>query len=241
MASVDLVARLVEMDTFSRLASMQIEQLLSGIKDGSIRATRPQPVDFLERIFDIDAEAEFLDWADTNIGGIPDGTFLETLQNAVSSGELDKTNAADGLRLLSELASPGSFRCWEGRMMLYLDVMLERSIADVDDLYSDETWAEAAAASENWDPVTYSEAVVLAWMKQREDLGETMEAAEDARILPTMEAHQAFSERLNRTLIAVCESEQRFLLVGRDWTDSSNWGQGEWNLGHLIEAGLPEH
>jgi len=241
MASVDLVARLVETEVFSNLATMQIGQLHSGLADGSIRAIRPKPVNFLERIFDIDAEAEFLDWADSNLKENPSVALLETLKIQVSSGELDKSAAADGLRLLSELASPGSFRCWEGRMMLYLDVMLSREIEDVDDLYSDKTWAEAATVSENWDPVTYSEAVVHEWMKQREDLGQTMDSGEDSRILPTMEAHQNFSERLIRTLHAARENPQQFLLVGRDWTDSSNWGHGEWNLGHLIEAGHPEH
>jgi len=76
-------------------------------------------------------------------------------------------------------------------------------------------------------------------MAQREDLGETLDPKQDARILPTMEAHQTTADILHRTLQSA-QLPELFLMVGRDWTEATDWGQGEWNLGRLLENGLPE-
>ena len=122
--------------------------------------------------------------------------------------------------------------------MLYLDVLLSRTIADIEDLYDDRTWTEALASISQSEPTEYAESVVMSWMAQREDLGETLDPKQDARILPTMEAHQATADILHRTLQSA-QLPELFLMVGRDWTDATRWGQGEWNLGNLLEKGLP--
>ncbi|MEE3083631.1 MAG: hypothetical protein VX320_06075 [Candidatus Thermoplasmatota archaeon] len=235
MASVDLVARLVDSAVFSGLCKVPALQLVDALSKGELRTRRPEEIANLDRAFDIDAEAEFLDWFDGHPIAWTDAGFLNDLSNA----DIPRDDAAEGLRLLSELASPGSFRCWEGRMMLYLDVLLEREIRDIDDLYSDQTWLEAIGAVDRSDAVGFSEDVVMRWIRTREDLGETIDATKDPRILPTMEAHQSTSDKLHRTLQTANISELH-LMVGRDWTDASAWGQGQWNLGKLLKNGLPE-
>ena len=233
MASVDLVARLVDTAVFRGLCGVPGGQLAIAISKGDFRDRRPEEIPSLQRAFDIDAEAEFLDWYDAQQVDWTKSGFL------VDLSQLDKEVASEGLRHLSEFASPGSFRCWEGRAMLYLDVLLSRSIQDIEDLYSDETWAAAHSSISGIEPDEYADSVVLSWMAQREDLGETLDPKQDARILPTMEAHQTTADILHRTLQSA-QLPELFLMVGRDWTDATRWGQGEWNLGHLLEHGLPE-
>ena len=232
MASVDLVARLVDAAVFRGLCSVPGVQLAAAISKGEFRNRRPDEIPSLDRAFDIDAEAEFLDWYDGQPVDWSASGFLGDLS------QLDTEAAAEGLRHLTELASPGSFRCWEGRAMLYLDVLLSRSITDIEDLYSDTTWDEARDSISKTEPTEYAESVVMSWMAQREDMGETLDPKQDARILPTMEAHQTTADILHRTL-QTAQLPELFLMVGRDWTDARDWGQGEWNLGRLLENGLP--
>lgn len=232
MASVDLVARLVDAAVFRGLCALPAAKLAAALAEGGLRDRRPDHIPSLDRAFDIDAEAEFLDWYDEQQVDWSDAGFLADLAT------LTPSKGADGLRLLSDLASPGAFRCWEGRAMLYLDVLLSREVRDIDDLYHDDTWSAAAEAVRTSDPAGYAEKVVLAWMARREDLGETLDAEQDPRLMPTMEAHQDTADRLHRTLQTAAIPEL-FLLVGRDWTDPSAWGHGPWNLGRLIREGLP--
>ena len=235
MASVDLVARLVDVNVFRGLCNLNAIELSTALSQGKLRETRPIEISNLTRAFDIDAEAEFLDWFDDQPVDWGDAGFLSDL----SSASIRRSDAAEGLRLLTDLASPGSFRCWEGRMLLYLDVLLDREVKDLDDLYADHTWLDALSAIQHTDREGYCESVVMRWMDTREELGVTMDSNADARILPTMEAHQSASDRFHRTLQTAQVSELK-LLVGRDWTDATTWGQGEWNLGRLLRDGLPE-
>ena len=232
MASVDLVARLVDTAVFRGLCGVPAVRLAASISKGEFRDRRPDEIPSLERAFDIDAEAEFLDWYDAQSVDWTENGFLADLS------QLNHEAAAEGLRYLTELASPGSFRCWEGRAMLYLDVLLGRSIADLEDLYHDSTWIDALNSISTSEPSEYAESVVMSWMAQREDLGETLDPKQDARIIPTMEAHQSTADTLHRTL-QTAQLPELFLMVGRDWTDATRWGQGEWNLGHLLNHGLP--
>jgi len=233
MASVDLVARLVDISVFRGLCGVPGDQLAAGISKGEIRNRRPDEIPSLERAFDIDAEAEFLDWYDAQTVDWTDAGFLADLS------QLNQEDAADGLRHLSELASPGSFRCWEGRAMLYLDVLLSRTIANIGDLYSDSTWIDAMQSISKSTPAEYADAVVISWMAQREDLGETLDSKQDPRILPTMESHQTTADILHRTL-QTAQLPELFLMVGRDWTEATSWGQGVWNIGQILVNGLPE-
>ena len=233
MASVDLVARLVDIAVFRGLCEVPGVALSIAISKGELRNRRPEEIESLTRAFDIDAEADFLDWFDSQQVDWSGDGFLHDLS------QLKLEDGAEGLRLLSELASPGSFRCWEGRAMLYLDVLLGRTIEDIEDLYADSSWSEALETVSSSEPTEYAELVVMEWMRKREDLGETLDPKQDARIIPTMEAHQTTADSLHRTLQTALIPDL-FLMVGRDWTESDKWGQGVWNLGYLIDNGLPE-
>ncbi len=123
--------------------------------------------------------------------------------------------------------------------MLYLDVLLSRTIADVGDLYSDSTWIDAMESVSKSTPSEYADSVVISWMSQREDMGETLDSKQDPRILPTMESHQTTADILHRTL-QTAQLPELFLMVGRDWTEATSWGQGKWNLGQILVNGLPE-
>jgi len=235
VASVDLVARLIDTAIFRGLCSIPSNRLTEALSNGELRVKRPEEIQTLERVFDIDAEGDFLDWFEKQSIVWTNSGFL----NDLCKSNITLADASEGLRLLSEFASPGSFRCWEGRMMLYLDVLLNRKIEDIDDLYSDKTWLEASNLVECVDIETYTESVVMQWIRTREDLGETMDPKQDPRILPTMEAHQTSSDRLHRTLQSANLPELH-LMVGRDWTEATSWGQGKWNLGYILENGLPE-
>jgi len=58
MASVDLVARLVDAAVFRGLCSVPGDQLAAAISKGEFRERRPDEIPSLQRAFDIDAEAE---------------------------------------------------------------------------------------------------------------------------------------------------------------------------------------
>ena len=70
-------------------------------------------------------------------------------------------------------------------------------------------------------------------------MGETLDPKQDARILPTMESHQTTADILHRTL-QTAQLPELFLMVGRDWTEATGWGQGQWNLAQILVNGLPE-
>ena len=71
--------------------------------------------------FDIDAEAELLDWMDTQHRDEDDSTtFWSCLEE---SGDGEK-----GLLLAMKWASPGAWEAWEGRAYMYLDVALSKTI-----------------------------------------------------------------------------------------------------------------
>lgn len=237
MASVDLVARLLHQPTWVALLQTPAMELFARAAEQGLRSVRPQAIPELDRLHDLDAEAEFLDWGDAHAIDWTDAGLLADLGRALHGGAVNIQDAADGLRILSEIASPGAFRCWEGRAMLYLDVLTGREIQDLDDLYSEAAWLAAMDGMRRSDPAGYSEAVVLDWMKQREALGETLDASKDPRLIPTQQAHEGTADRLHRTLQSA-DVPELMLLVGRDWTDPSAWGHGAWNLGRMIREGL---
>ena len=83
-------------------------------------------------------------------------------------------------------------------------------------------WNNFANALSVTDKKSYSESVVLDWMKRREELGETMEPSEDPRILPTMEAHKSSSESLY-IFFDNFQSKDISLLIGREYLESTLW------------------
>ena len=79
MASVDLVARLVDTAVFRGLCSVPGDQLAAAVSKGEFRKRRPDEIPSLDRAFDIDAEAEFLDWYDAQHVDWTSSGFLDNL------------------------------------------------------------------------------------------------------------------------------------------------------------------
>ena len=122
---IETVLLLVEQQSLEYILKMSWNDVYQGMESGSLREKRPKKSDRLSRLFDIDCEAEILDWME--IIGAKDGSVREVLQN-LSNGE-------EGLLLLMNYMSLGHWECWEARTYLYLDVALDRVIESRNDLY----------------------------------------------------------------------------------------------------------
>ena len=81
----------------------------------------------------------------------------------------------------------------------------------------------------------FAERVVLGWMDRRKDLGETLDEAQDPKIVPTFEAHTRAAKALVHTVnLAKNEPDLAFVL-GREHLDAEKWGFGEWNLSAYLQ------
>ena len=81
---IETVLLLVEQQSLESILKMSWNDVYQGMESGSLREKRPKKSDRLSRLFDIDCEAEILDWME--ITGAKDGSVREVLQN-LSNGE----------------------------------------------------------------------------------------------------------------------------------------------------------
>ncbi len=123
---IDMVLLLVDEPCLKNLLQQPWEMLYQGMEKGRFRDQRPAYDSRLKRAFDIDCEAEILDWVDS-IEVEKTGSVLEVLKSIPEGSQ--------GLLHLMEWASPGAWEVWEGRAFLYLDVALKRTISSSEDLY----------------------------------------------------------------------------------------------------------
>ncbi len=196
-----MILRLVDYDAFSRLTSMSVEQLIIGFEGGSLRSKRPVSNPLFHRGFDVDIEGDFLEWADNT--------------NSIS---LDSSSKL----ILADWASVAEWRCWDGRLFLYVEPIIGGQIEGVENFLKSEVWAQFASKLNNFDRESYSESVIMDWMARRQELGETMDPDQDPRILPTMESHRS----LTHTLFDFMElslNDKLGLLIGREYLDSELW------------------
>tara|TARA_X000001036_G_C20682492_1_gene806424 strand:- start:2070 stop:2750 length:681 start_codon:yes stop_codon:yes gene_type:complete len=218
---IDMVLLLVDEPCLKHLLHQSWKQLYQGMEKGSFRGQRPAYDSRLKRAFDIDCEAEVLDWMDS-IEGEHTGSVLEVLKS-LSEG-------SQGLLHLMEWASPGAWEVWEGRAFLYLDVALKRTVSSSEDLYAEETWTQLIQQLNGIPEDEFSESVCLDWMDRRKELGETLDENEDPKIVPTFEAHDRASRALVYT-ITLCNSKPELLgILGREHLKADLWGHGQWNL-----------
>lgn len=118
---LEIVVLLVDVPSLRQLASTPWSDLYSGLEKRTMRPNRPEQDSRLKVNFDIDAEAELLDWMDTQNREANDSdSFWSCLQD---SGDGEK-----GLLLAMKWASPGAWEAWEGRAYMYLDVALSKTI-----------------------------------------------------------------------------------------------------------------
>ena len=209
---VDVMLHLVDRGLLNGLMAMRVEEISSAMEESSLRDSRPEADTRFHRDFDVDLEGEALELIDglTELGG---GGPLQ---------EAPADVAAELRLLLSKWCSSAQWRCWDARLFLYVEPILDRPVTGPDDFLMPEVWEQFSEALSRMDRSSYSESVVLDWMSRREGMGETMEPAEDPMILPTMESHRTLSE----SLFNVMESHRRTemqLMVGREFLDAGEW------------------
>ena len=216
---VDVMLHLVDRGLLDEIMSMTVEDISSAMEGSSLRSSRPEADPRFHRDFDVDLEGEVLELIDgsADIGGV------EQLSQATDDASME-------LRLLlAKWCSSAQWRCWEARLFLYVEPMLEGPVEDSDDFLLPGVWDQFSEALSSTDRSSYSESVVLDWMSRREDMGETMEPAEDPMILPTMESHRTLSESLFNVMESLRRSEME-LMAGREFLEAGRWMLGRTKL-----------
>jgi hypothetical protein len=216
---VDVMLHLVDRGLLDEIMSMTVGDISSAMEGSSLRSSRPEADPRFHRDFDVDLEGEVLELIDgsADLGG------RKQLSGATDDASME-------LRLLlAKWCSSAQWRCWEARLFLYVEPMLEGPVADSDDFLLPEVWDQFSEALSSTDRSSYSESVVLDWMSRREDMGETMEPAEDPMILPTMESHRTLSESLFNAIESLRRSEME-LMAGREFLEAGRWMLGRAKL-----------
>jgi hypothetical protein len=217
---IDMRLHLVDGEVLQGVLKMDWNTLVAKIGDLSIRDLRPSLDSKLNRDFDIDCEAEFLDLVESFDDK---GTVKQVLS---------KNSAHDALLKLVEWASIGYWEAWEGRCFLYLENAIGREFSNVEEMYSAATWSDLRTALSSMSESEFSEKVCEDWMQRRTDLGETLDEKKDPRIIPTFEAH----DRNSRLLHYAINKTGYVQILGRDHLDSRQWGHEDWNLAFLLDS-----
>jgi len=207
-----VILHLVDRGLLDEIMSMTVGDISSAMEGSSLRSSRPEADPRFHRDFDVDLEGEVLELIDRSVD------LGEGVQLSQATGDVSME-----LRLLlAKWCSSAQWRCWEARLFLYVEPMLEGPVADSDDFLLPEVWDQFSEALSSTDRPSYSESVVLDWMSRREDMGETMDPAEDPMILPTMESHRTLSESLFNVMESLRRSEME-LMAGRDFLEAGRW------------------
>ena len=223
---LELVVLLVDEPSLQSLLDCTWHELYTGMEKGTFRNQRPEGDPRLKRSFDIDGEAELLDWMDSCTME-PETPLIEALRN-LSEGE-------EGLLHLMKYASVGSWEVWEGRAFLYLDVALNEQVAHVDALYSESTWHDVCTKLTGIAEDEFADSVCFDWMERRKELGETLDEKEDPKILPTYEAHHRASRTMVHTVNRWVSEDRLVGIVGREHLRAADWGHGVWNLSAFLK------
>ena len=221
---IDTVLLLVDKNSLESLLQMPWNEVYSGMENRTIRNLRPKYNSRLNRIFDIDCEAEIMDWMEKF--GEANGSLLEVL-SGIPNGE-------EGLLHFMNFSSPGLWECWEARSYLYLDVALDRTIENRNDLYAKSTWQDVVDNLSNIPEEEFAEKVCIDWMARRKELGETLDEKEDPKIVPTYEAHQRNASLLVHAITTWQNNPALIGIVGREHLDAAEWGHGENNLAAIL-------
>ena len=224
---LEVVCKLVHAPTFDEICSMSWEDVYASLESTELRKLRPKQDERLERKFDIDAEAELLDWMDSFDHKILDRTnsFLDCL-----SGVNDST---DGLLLISEWCSVGAWEVWEARAILYFENATGERVENSNDLISLDTWTQVFESLNGMNESEFSEKVCMDWMQRRLDLGETLDETKDPRIAPTFEAHSRNSKTLVHAVNVLENNTELKPLFGREYLPAFQWHYGLKTLGMI--------
>lgn len=230
---LEIIVLLVDVSRLKLTLDLAWNMLYEGLEKRTLRNTRPVQDSRLKILFDIDAEAELLDWMDAQPWAKDeDKSFLQLLD--------ESTDGEKGLLLAMKWASPGAWEVWEGRAYLYLDVALNTIIDGEDILYGGKTWDNVRNELAGLPESEYAEKVCMDWMERRKALGETLDETEDARIVPTYEAHDRAAKSLVYTMNRWNSESDIAAIIGRDHLEARKWGTGQWNISTVLVHGLPD-
>jgi len=224
---LEMIGLLVHKPTLLHLLSLSWSELKASMERATLRDIRPVQDTTLKTQFAIDAEAELLDWMDeqTVNGETHTGTVLAHLEG----GE-------DGLLSLMQWASPGRWEVWEGRAFLYIENAIGVEAEDIHELYTEATWGKVLQRLHGISEDEYAERVVMDWMDRRKALGETLEEAEDPKIVPTFEAHTRAAKALVHAVNRAVNDDDLVMVIGREHLEAAKWGHGEWNLTNFLKS-----
>ena len=221
---IETVLLIVNEKSLEQILNSEWNKLYQLMDKGNMREIRPEKISRLNRAFDIDCEADILDWMESI--GEQKGTVKQVL--------LSIENGEEGLLQFMQFSSPGSWECWEARTYLYLDVALGREIKDRRDLYSEQTWQEVVRRLSNLPEEEFAEEVCIDWMGRRKQLGETLDEKEDPKIIPTYEAHSRNSKLLVHAITEWNNNADCIGIIGREHLEASQWGHGNNNLTNYL-------
>ena len=210
----DVILNIVHHSNFQKLVSMPLQELFEKVEDSSLRNYRPELDNRFHRDFDVDLEGDIMEWSDKNSDLV--------LSDTIYSQPIKESEIAELIILLAKWCSFSEWRCWDARLFLYVEPMLEYNISNPNDFLKFSLWEDFMFSLSKTDKKSYSESVVLDWMSRREELGETMEPSEDPRILPTMSSHSTSSELLHIFLDSF-DSKNISLLIGREYLEYESW------------------
>jgi len=224
---LEMIGLLVHQPTLEHLLSLSWDDLKAGMEAGSLRPHRPPQDVHLATTFAIDAEAELLDWMDEN--GNEAGADVRSVLAQSNVG-------SEGLLHLMRWASPGQWEVWEGRAFLYLEAAIGRDAEDIHELYTQAVWDETMDRLHGHAEDEFAERVVLGWMDRRKALGETLDEAQDPKIVPTFEAHTRAAKALVHTVNLARNDPDLAFVLGREHLDAEKWGYGAWNLSTYLQS-----
>jgi hypothetical protein len=235
---IEMELLLISKSACRELLKMKWSDVLTGMEESSLRHLRPQADENLHRSFDVDGEAEILDWAQQHDldGG---NSALEAIQAAKSEGKMSLAYSCEGVLLLMRWASIGYWEAWEGRSFLYFDLLLQEPAEDIQMLYHEDTWAIIKSELARRSAKEYTQQVVMDWMRRRKELGETIDEKSDPHIIPTMQSHTRLSEGLHHAVTQWTTRDDIEGILGREHLSAEKWGHHEWGLSSIVNSGLP--
>ena len=165
---IEMELLLVPKSACAEILSMKWKDVVAGMEKSSLRSMRPDADKLLHRSFDVDGEAEILDWGDSHHLDGEMGALL-SIQDAFENNRISMEDASEGVLLLLRWVSLGYWEAWEGRTFLYFEVLLDQPADSIQQLYEEETWDQIRTKLGQLTATEYTEEVILDWMKRRKD------------------------------------------------------------------------
>ena len=124
------------------------------------------------------------------------------------------------------MGQPGALGSLGRPRFLYLENATGAEAEDIHALYTEATWTTVLKRLHGISEDEYAGRVVMDWMDRRKALGETLEEAEDPKIVPTFEAHTRAAKALVHTVNRAANEDDLELVVGREHLEAAKWGLG---------------